>query len=208
VWVGQPGLDPDTLPKNHGMKYEIKERPQELFGKLLREFGFMEQTQNKEQSLMTDLGNLWSKPKPNFTPNFVPFLHCELQLISYLDRRNITVHINLIGVSKLMCWACNVYVKEVNKRRKDDRKEPYNVLSGASDKVHHAWLIPPGELRDVVVEIVHDALKVAISNLAQELGHERIHGGSDSPSSYDSVLELPLDSDDEMLLKELWSESR
>ena len=28
VWVG---LDHDTLPKNHGMKYEIEERPQELF---------------------------------------------------------------------------------------------------------------------------------------------------------------------------------
>jgi OTT_1508-like deaminase len=47
---------------------------------------------------------------------------------------------NLIGVSKLMCWACYVYVKEINKRREDDCKKPY-VLSGTSGKVHHEWLI-------------------------------------------------------------------
>jgi len=51
-----------------------------------------------ERTFATVLGNLWSKPKPNFTPVF----HCELQLIGYLDRHNVTVHMNLIGVSKLM----------------------------------------------------------------------------------------------------------
>jgi hypothetical protein len=184
VWVGH---DLDTLPENHGKKYEIKERPQELFNKLLGEYGFNVSTDKNEQTYMTDLGSLWPIPKPNFTPVFVPFLHCELQLIGYLDRHNVTVHMNLIGVSKLMCWACNAYVKEVNNRRKDDRKDPY-VLSGASGKARHAWLIPPGEeLRDVVVKIVSEALKAAISSLADKLGHQRIHsGGSDSSTGSSS----------------------
>ena len=99
------------------------------------------------------------------TPDFVPFLHCELQLISYLDRHNITAHMNLIGVSKLMCWACNTYVKEVNKRRENDRKEPY-MLSGTSGK------IPPGELRDVVVKVCN-----ALRDPTEILGHQRIHSG-------------------------------
>jgi hypothetical protein len=61
---------------------------------------------------------------------------------------------NVIGVSKLMCWACNTYVEEVNKCRKVvDSKEPY-VLSRTSGKAHKAWLIPPGELHDVVVSSI------------------------------------------------------
>ena len=102
VWVG---LEHDTLPKNHGMKYEIEERPQELFKKLLVHYGFNKSTNENVQTFMSDLGNLWPKPKPNTTPNFVPFLYCELQLIGYLDRHNISVHMNLISISKLMCWG-------------------------------------------------------------------------------------------------------
>ena len=181
------GLDLDTLPENHGKKYEIKERPQEVFNKLLREYKFLLSPGKNEQTFATDLGNLWPKPKPNSTPVFVPFLHCELQLIGYLDRHNVKAHMNLIGVSKLMCWACNAYVKEINNRRKDDRKGRY-VLSGTSGKAHHAWLILPGEeLRDVVVEIVSEALEAAILSLADKLGNQRIHrGGSDSSTGLSS----------------------
>jgi hypothetical protein len=180
VWVG---LDPDTLPKNHGMKYDIEERPQELFEKLLVQYGFDKSTNENEQNFMADLGDLWPKPKPNSTPNFVPFLHCELQLIGYLDRHNISVHMNLIGVSKLMCWACNAYVNEVNNRRKYDRTY---VLSGTSGKAHHAWLIPPGRLGHVIVGFVSDALEDAISRLAEKLGHRRIHNTDPFDSDLDS----------------------
>ena len=172
VWVG---LDPDTLPQNHGKEYEIKERPGDRFDALLKDFGY-DSTQKKDSDFMAALESLWpNDPFPSF---FIPFLHCELQLISYLDRHNIEVHMNLIGVSKLMCWACNVYVREINKRREDDGKEPY-VLSGTSGKAQDRWLIPPGELGDVVVKIVRCVLKDAIERLADELGiwHS---GGSDS----------------------------
>ena len=209
VWVG---LDSDTLPKNHGMKYEIKGRPQDHFNKLLEEYRFELSPGRNEQTFATDLGNLWPKPKPNSTPSFTPFLHCELQLIGYLDRHNVTVHMNLIGVSKLMCWACSAYVKEVNNRREleDGLKKPY-VLSGTSGKAHHAWLIPPGEEhRDVVVKIVSDALKDAISSLAHKLGHQRIHsGGSDSSTGSTSPELFDFDSDEELgdeviALKGIW----
>ena len=190
VWV--VGLDCDTLPKNHGMKHEIRECPQELFKKFLRRFGFNESTQNKEQTYMTDLGSLWSKP--NFISSFVPFLHCELQLISYLERHNIAVHMNLVGVSKLMCLACNAYVEEVNMDRKHCFKEPYNVLSGTSGKAHHAWLIPPGDRQCVVVAVVRNALKDAISSLAEKLGHQKKdNDGSDSSPESTS----PYESDEE-----------
>jgi len=65
------------------------------------------------------------------------------------------------------------------------------VLSGTSGKAHHAWLIPPGEeLRAVVVKIVADALKAAISSLADKLGYQRIHSGSPEPFDVDSDEEL------------------
>jgi hypothetical protein len=50
------------------------------------------------------------------------------------------------------------------------------VLSGTSGKAHHAWLIPPGELGHVVVEIVGKALKDVIS----ETWVSENSGGSDS----------------------------
>lgn len=57
---------------------------------------------------------------------------------------------------------------------------PY-VLTGTSGKAHAAWLLPPGDLRDVVINRIDNALKAAISGLAKMLGHRRIHyGGSDS----------------------------
>jgi hypothetical protein len=87
---------------------------------------------------------------------------------------------NLIGVSKLMCLACNTYIEELNTRRKVEGKMPY-VLTGTSGKAHAAWLLPPGDLRDIVINRIDNALKAAISGLAKMLGHRRIHsGGSDS----------------------------
>ena len=96
VWVG---LDPDTLPENHAKKYEIKERPGDPCEALLKDFGY-NSTQKNDSDFMAALEkSLW----PNNLSFFIPFLHCELQLISYLDRHDIEVHMNLIGVSKLMC---------------------------------------------------------------------------------------------------------
>ncbi|KAF8805399.1 hypothetical protein BYT27DRAFT_7193163 [Phlegmacium glaucopus] len=203
VWVGAV---PGTLPENHGRKYFLNDCPVDHFKRLLEEFGFEETSQIKQQSFMTNLGALWPKPKEGNPPTITPFLHCELQIISYLDQHNITAHMNLIGVSKLMCWACDIYVKEINKCRMVDGKKPY-VLSGTSGKAHEAWLIPPGEPGDVVADIIRVALKVAISNMATMYGHRRIHsGGSDSSTG---SRESPYQIDDpESSEEDEWSEYR
>ncbi|KAF8808642.1 hypothetical protein BYT27DRAFT_7188607, partial [Phlegmacium glaucopus] len=120
VWVG---LDAGTLPENHGVQYVFQECPQVHFRRLLGEFGFEKLSQNEQQSLTTDLEKLWP-------PTITPFLHCELQLVSYLQRHDIAAHMNLIGASKLMCWACNIYVREVNKCRKVSSKPYYMCFLG------------------------------------------------------------------------------
>ena len=87
AWVG---LDHDTLPKNHGMKYEIEERPQELFWKSLVHCG---STNKNVQTFMADLKNQWLKPKPNTTPQICSFSSIvSYCVIGYLDRHSISVH--------------------------------------------------------------------------------------------------------------------
>ncbi|KAF8799142.1 hypothetical protein BYT27DRAFT_7218001 [Phlegmacium glaucopus] len=82
------------------------------FKRLLGEFGLQELRQNKQHSFKMELGKLWPKLKQDenrdIYPTKTPSLHCELHITAYL---------NLIGISKLMCWACNAYVEEVNNHR-------------------------------------------------------------------------------------------
>jgi hypothetical protein len=111
VWVG---LDADTLPRNHGRKYPLKDRPVDHFKRLLGNFKFEETSEIKQQRFTTNLEGLWPNSDEANPPTFTPFLHCELQIVSYLERHNFKAHMSLIGVSKSMCWACNTYVKEVN----------------------------------------------------------------------------------------------
>jgi hypothetical protein len=78
-----------------------------------------------------DIGKFWEIPG-----SIKPFLHCEIQMILYLQANNIQIQENAIGCSKLMCWACNAYMEKANKKR---GKNAW-LLSGTSEKPHHAWL--------------------------------------------------------------------
>jgi len=66
-----------------------------------------------------------------------PSLHCEVTLLTYLYLTNTKIISNAIGVSKLNCYACNVYTTEL----KTGGSGSYN-MTGTSGKTHHQWLIP------------------------------------------------------------------
>ena len=63
----------------------------------------------------------------------------------------------------------------------------------------HAWLIPPGGLESFVVDFVFKCIGgEAISGLAEQLGHRRIHsGGSDSSTGSTTPMDSDLNSADE-----------
>ncbi|KAF9231930.1 hypothetical protein BU15DRAFT_67926, partial [Melanogaster broomeanus] len=106
----------------------------------------------------------------------IPHLHCELQLIHYLERNDIAIHKNVIGVSKLTCFACNAYVGAVNTRRGLAGFGPW-MLAGTSDKFDPAWLIPQSTDGIQAVNLIWKRLKKGIQNLTRrELRRERVHG--------------------------------
>ncbi|KAF9231924.1 hypothetical protein BU15DRAFT_67922 [Melanogaster broomeanus] len=106
----------------------------------------------------------------------IPHLHCELQLIHYLERNDIAVHKNVIGVTKLTCFACHAYLGAVNTRRKLAGLGPW-MLPGASNKFHPAWLIPQSTEGIQAVNLIWERLKKGIQDLARrELRRKRVNG--------------------------------
>ncbi|KAF9244939.1 hypothetical protein BU15DRAFT_71298 [Melanogaster broomeanus] len=175
-WVGrQPGIVPD----GHGRPYCWPKSPIDRFGELLAADKVDVKDRDKllkDSAFKGPFGNVWKNQHL-----VTPYLHCELQLIHYLERNAIPIHQNMIGVSKLMCFACNAYVSAVNARRDHGGLEGW-VLPGTSSKCHHAWLIPENTKGTQVVDMIREQLTKAIKDLATEtLGRKRANsGGSDS----------------------------
>ncbi|KAF9467743.1 hypothetical protein BDZ94DRAFT_1304951 [Collybia nuda] len=65
-----------------------------------------------------------------------PKVHCELQLLLYLEERFIDVNGDAIGTSAPMCWACHCYIKKRNSRKWR--------ISQTSGKARDDWCLPPG----------------------------------------------------------------
>jgi hypothetical protein len=74
----------------------------------------------------------WTKGEP-----VTPHLHCELQLILYLEENFVNVVESVVGTSAPMCWACHCYIKKHNSRRNW-------TLSQTSGKSRDSWRLPPG----------------------------------------------------------------
>ena len=146
--------------------------PIEFLNKLFDRFKYTTKGEKKPPpETVADISKFW-------VSGIRPFLHCELQVILYLQANKIQVQDNAIGNTKLMCWACNKYVARANK----DRGTNAWRLSGTSEKSHYAWLIPSSPLGDVVVGDVMMGLRPLVSRFAAEFGRHRrqLSGGSDS----------------------------
>ena len=178
VWVGD---ELNVLPDNHGHAVEMILPPIGFLYKLFDKFDYAAEGEKKVPAIppetLTDIGRFWAG-------SIKPCLHCEIQLIIYLEANNIRIQGNTIGCSKLMCWACNAYVEKANKER---RRNAW-VLSGTSEKPHYAWLIPSGVLGDAVVSDIMKGLESLVSRFAVEFGRHRkqLSGGSDSATGSDN----------------------
>ena len=172
VWVGD---ESGVLPNNHGLEVEMSLPPMEFLNKLFNKFDYMAEDEKNilviPPETLTDIRKFWEIPG-----SIKPFLHCEIQMILYLQANNIPIQENAIGCSKLMCWACNAYVEKANKEQGGKAW----LLSGTSEKPHHAWLIPSGVLGDAVVSDIVKGLESLVSRFAVEFGHHRkqLSGGS------------------------------
>ena len=71
-----------------------------------------------------------------------------------------------------MCWACNAYVEKANMERRGHGRKAW-LLSGTSEKPHHAWLIPSGVLGDSIVSDIMEGLESLISQFAVQFGCRR-----------------------------------
>ena len=176
VWVGD---ESGVLPDNHGHAVEMILPPMGFLNKLFDKFDYLAEGEKKAPEILldtlTDIGGLWA-----ISGSIKPILHCEIQLILYLQTNNIRIQDNAIGCSKLMCWAC---VEKANKERGRNAW----VLSGTSEKPHYAWLIPSGVLGDAVVSDIMKGLEFLVSRFAVEFGRHRkqLSGGSDSATDSD-----------------------
>ena len=166
VWVG----DQLILPDNHGRDITMSLSPMEFLNKFFDKFEYKAKGKKKRPmippEIVADIGKFWGS-------EIRPFLHCELQMILYLQANKIQVQNNAIGNTKLMCWACNEYVARANKGRGLNAWQ----LSGTSEKSHCAWLIPSSPLGDAVVRDVMKDLGPFVRQFAVEFGH---HPLSDS----------------------------
>jgi len=163
VWIGdQPGV----LPNPHPDTIVISQSPETFLDGLFMKCGYGEgdkplpmiPPENKN-----DLENLWHA---DVAINI--YLHCELQMIGYLEANDIQIQGNYIGNSKLMCWACNAYVAKVNANRESNGQERW-VLSGTSYKPHHRWLIPQSSIGEGVTRDLKQSLVSLVERLAAEL---------------------------------------
>jgi len=158
VWIGdQPGV----LPNPHPDTVVIKQSPETLLNELFIKF------EEEDEPLPVippetkkDLENLWHE---DIAIDIC--LHCELQMIAYLEANHIQIQGDSIGSSKLMCWACDAYVEKVNANRKRNGEDRW-VLSGTSHKLDPRWLIPPTPIGEDVASDLRSRLRSSIEWLA------------------------------------------
>ncbi|GLB42087.1 hypothetical protein LshimejAT787_1101020 [Lyophyllum shimeji] len=81
-----------------------------------------------------EVANLWTKGKP-----VTPILHAELQLIRYLERRDIPVVGKAVGMNQPPCWACHLYIRNAGPLR-----SPQWRMTHTTGKPRGPWMIPPG----------------------------------------------------------------
>lgn len=104
---------------------------------------------------------------PSWSPEVAPRVHCAVQLTWYLVENNIQVYKDTIGMSKLLCWACHLYVDQLRVQQGARQWR----LSGTSGKVHEAWTIPSAPSveasRQAVERVTHDLKEVLVRCLSE-----------------------------------------
>lgn len=157
VWVGE---QPGVLPPNHGCDVEMKLPPMTTLDRLFDLYGYEATDAEIPLETMKDIEELWSHPG-----SIKPCLHCELQMILFLQKSNIEVKENAIGNNKLMCYACNKYMEKTWWDRW--------VLSGTSGKPHNGWLVPPSDLGATVASNIKERTGFLVGQLAKKLGRSQ-----------------------------------
>lgn len=90
-------------------------------------------------------------------------VHCELQMILYLEEKFMDVVGNAIGTNTPICWACHCYIK----KRSPNLKWR---LSQTSGKARDDWCLPPGrpDLGAAVLQSLHKKVEQVVEEYACE----------------------------------------
>jgi len=89
VWVGG---ESGVLPYNHGLEVEMNMCPMEFLNKLFDKFGYTADSEGEKNNpvippeTIADIKKLWEVPG-----SIKPFLHCEMQMILYLQANNVQI---------------------------------------------------------------------------------------------------------------------
>lgn len=105
-------------------------------------------------------------------------IHCEIAMIYYLETYNIEIAYKVIGVSKLMCWPCDVFIKHFEAA--GNSKVIWD-LSGTSSTAHHQWRIPVANLFEAppspsgVPRVPHHPLQDKVNAAMKEFRKEMVN---------------------------------
>jgi hypothetical protein len=144
---------------------ELKETPSSSFDQIWSECGF----QNDQIKTQFQDDYIENKLHPYDTNlQLETCLHSEIRIIDYLIKENIQeIHDQdvEIGISKLPCYPCSLYIEELNK--KFNRKF-YVGSSTTHGKIYPNWMFRKNE-EDTIINSVHRQLYVLLTKEIQLL---------------------------------------
>lgn len=175
-WIGA-GFS--MLP-NHARPYIWPETPKARLIQLLKSRGFLERmdmAKLDEFLNSPNVGRAWSNGA-----QIRPQYHCEVQLVNYLRHTSTEVNGKIIGVSKPICMACDLYLKQLS-------GEGW-VVSGTSGKAHASWMIPPDTAGMAVALEIDRELNEVLTAVARKHAKHRSGGLDSSSGSHDDEFDF------------------
>jgi hypothetical protein len=101
-------------------------------------------------------------------------LHCELQLIHYLEESDLSVIYQAIGTSKPVCWTCSAYLESLvlgKTMASDDEPSQKWWHSRGSGKIYSDWMVPPFG-KDEIVCVVLDEAQREMERVTEEVAFD------------------------------------
>lgn len=110
----------------------------------------LEDHQYEQMAQRDEVSKLWTKGGA-----VTPILHSELQLIHYLEQRNISVAEKSVGMNQPPCWACYMYLGYMGTlaRQTDPNAQGWR-MSYTTGRARGSWMIPPGCPRKVLEQLL------------------------------------------------------
>ena len=166
---------------------ELNEKPSMTFDRIWLESGLPDDD-TKTDFKLKYIGNRLDEFDQNSTLSIC--IHCEIRLIDYLIEQNIReIPKNEIeiGISKLSCYPCSLYIEKLNGKFNRNFCVAKSTTHG---KIYPKWAFRNNE-DNSIMDYVNDQLKTLLETELQELDRKERQKSGDSDKQ-----ETYLDDDD------------